>query len=92
MVRIRAGAFTLLMSLLAVASPAFAQPPSLEQRAEIRQACRGDYVRYCLGVRPVGPAGLQCLEEHEAATSPPCQKALAKAKPTASSDASNPAG
>ena len=40
------------------------------------EACRGDFFRFCRGIRLGGGRGLMCLREHAADLSPSCQGAL----------------
>jgi len=51
-----------------------------EEAGLIRQACGGDFRRYCQGVRPGGGRALACLADHNESLSPPCRDALAAAR------------
>lgn len=64
------------------AAPAKAEPPPLlvSPREEIfllRTSCRGDYIRFCRGLRFGGGRVASCLHQNAANLSPPCQSALA---------------
>ena len=40
------------------------------------QACRGDFMAFCQGVRPGGGRAMMCLRQHAAELSPTCQESL----------------
>jgi hypothetical protein len=67
-----------LLAMLAGTAPAFAQQAMQAQIGALRQACRSDYMRHCSSVPTGGTEALQCLQQHAAAVSAPCQQALAK--------------
>ena len=83
------GIVALLLGLLAGAAAAPAQQPSQAQIGAIKQSCRSDYMKQCSGVPTGGTAALQCLQQHAAATSPGCQRALAAVSPPAPSSAAS---
>lgn len=67
----------------APATHATPAPPPLSPRQEIfivRQACGGDFQRYCQGVPLGGGRAIGCLSAHRSALSPRCQGALASAR------------
>ncbi len=51
-----------------------------EQAAIIRNACGGDFRRYCQGVRLGGGRAIACLADHSESLSPPCHEALMSAR------------
>ena len=53
-----------------------AATPMPAQRLPVREACRGDFLAYCRGVRPGGGAALACLRENAPNLSGGCQQAL----------------
>ncbi len=61
----------------AVASPALPRPPSYQQQAAIRNACRSDFIANCTGVQPGGPEALACLQVNAARLSSACRRAVA---------------
>lgn len=64
------------------ATPATPPPPPLSPRQEIfivRQACGGDFQRYCQGVPLGGGRAIGCLASHRATLSQRCRGALASA-------------
>ncbi len=63
--------------LCCLAGSAGAQQPSQAQTSAIKQSCRSDYMSYCSNVPTGGRASLQCLQQHQADLSPPCQSAVA---------------
>ncbi len=69
------GLLSLLMALLLITQAA-AQRPSEAQAAAIKSNCRSDYMSYCSSVPTGGMASLQCLQQHTAELSPPCQSAV----------------
>jgi hypothetical protein len=66
----------LVAASLGVAQAAWAQRPSEQQIADIRAACRADYIAHCAGVPPGGAQALACLREHLASVSSACQQAV----------------
>lgn len=40
------------------------------------QACRGDFMEFCRGIRPGGGRAMMCLREHAMELSPECQESL----------------
>jgi len=69
---------TMLMTaaLLFVAQTAFAQ----EMTAEQRNACMGDYEKFCKGVAPGGGRIIACLAKESDKITPACRKVLAAAE------------
>ncbi len=61
----------------AVASPALPRPPSSQQQAAIRNACRSDFIANCTSVQPGGPEALACLQVNAARLSSACRRAVA---------------
>ncbi len=55
---------------------AFAQQPSAEQIAAIRQSCRSDFMSNCAGVQPGTKEALECLQRNAGKVSPACRSAL----------------
>lgn len=53
--------------------PRYAPAPTAGRPA---QACRGDFLQFCQGVRPGGGRALMCLRQHAAELSPDCQASL----------------
>jgi hypothetical protein len=80
---------TLLLTLMAAAAAgeALAQQPSQAQINAIRQSCRNDYMAHCASVPAGGAAALQCLQQHVASVSAPCQHAVNAIKPPAATTA-----
>jgi hypothetical protein len=66
----------LVAALVGFAGAAWAQRPSEEQIAAVRQACRSDFIAHCAGVPTGGAQALLCLREHLASLSPTCQEAV----------------
>ena len=65
--------------LCGLAGPAAAQQPSKAQADAVRQSCRADYRSHCSDVPTGGMPALQCLKDHLAELSPPCQTAVGAA-------------
>ena len=63
-------------TILATATPAFAQAPSQAQRDAIKSQCRSDYMAHCSSVPPGGEASLQCLQKNMSSLSSSCQSAV----------------
>jgi len=63
-------------ALLCAAQTAFAQ----ELTAAQRNACMGDYQKYCKGVTPGGGRIIACLAKSSDKLTPACQKVLAAAE------------
>lgn len=63
-------------ALLAMSPGAFAQ----ELTAEQRNACMGDYEKFCKGVAPGGGRIIACLAKEGDKVSPACKKVLAAAE------------
>ncbi|HZP10692.1 hypothetical protein [Methyloceanibacter sp.] len=82
------GILALAFSVLAGADLASAKP-SDEQLAAIKANCRSDFMSNCWGVPRGGAEAFQCLKDHLASLSAPCQQAvkavLATAAPPAGS-------
>ena len=51
-----------------------------EQATMMRDACGGDFRRYCQGVRLGGGRAIACLADHSESLSPPCREALMSAR------------
>jgi hypothetical protein len=67
----------LIATTLIVLSPgAFAQDLTAEQR----NACMGDYEKFCKGVAPGGGRIMACLAKEGDKISPACKKVLAAAE------------
>lgn len=93
-----ASVLMLVFSLLAGADSASAKPTD-EQLAAIKANCRSDFMSNCWGVPRGGAEAFQCLKDHLASLSGPCQQAvkavLAAAAPSESGTpaaAAKPAG
>jgi hypothetical protein len=71
------------------AAAAAPQPPTPEQTAAIRAACRSDFMSHCSGVQPGGAEALQCLQRNSAQLSAPCATAVSA---VAKGGAAAPAG
>lgn len=67
---------TIAIAALLLASPAMAQQLSAAQR----EACSGDFGKYCKGTVPGGGRIIACLARHNAELTPACQKVLAEAE------------
>jgi cysteine rich repeat protein len=67
---------TIAISALLLASPAMAQQLTAAQR----DACSGDFGKYCKGTVPGGGRIIACLAKHNAELTPACQKVLAEAE------------
>src|SRR5215475_11475319 len=63
-------------TLLCISQAAFAQ----EMTAEQRNACMGDYEKYCKGVAPGGGRIIACLAKESDKLTPACKKVLAAAE------------
>ncbi len=63
-------------ALLGASASAFAQ----ELTAEQRNACMGDYEKYCKGVTPGGGRIIACLSKESDKLSAACKKVLAAAE------------
>ena len=63
-------------ALLCVSQTAFAQ----ELTAEQRNACMGDYEKYCKSVVPGGGRIIACLAKENDKLAPACKKVLAAAE------------
>lgn len=61
----------------AMATPAAPAPaPRYARPMPVREACRGDFVTYCRGVRPGGGAAIACLRQNAPNLSGNCQQSL----------------
>jgi hypothetical protein len=67
---------TIAASALLFASGAFAQ----ELTAAQRDACMGDYEKYCKGTVPGGGRIIACLAKESDKLTPACKKVLAEAQ------------
>lgn len=63
-------------TILALSQGAFAQDLTAEQR----NACMGDYEKYCKSVVPGGGRIIACLAKEGDKISPACKKVLAEAE------------
>jgi hypothetical protein len=63
-------------ALLCISQTAFAQ----ELTAAQRDACMGDYQKYCKGVTPGGGRIIACLAKESDKLAPECRKVLAAAE------------
>lgn len=63
-------------AILALSQGAFAQDLTAEQR----NACMGDYEKYCKSVVPGGGRIIACLAKEGDKISPACKKVLAEAE------------
>ena len=66
----------LTAALLSASTPAFAQQLTAAQR----DACMGDYQKYCKSVTPGGGRIIACLSKQADKLTPACKKVLADAK------------
>jgi len=66
----------LIAALLCVSQAAFSQ----ELTAEQRNACMGDYEKYCKGTVPGGGRIIACLAKSNDKLAPACKKVLADAQ------------
>ena len=66
----------LTAALLTASGTAFAQ----ELTAAQRDACMGDYEKYCKGVTPGGGRIIACLAKESDKLTPACKKVLAAAQ------------
>jgi hypothetical protein len=67
---------TIATTALLFASSAMAQ----EMTAAQRDACMGDYQKFCKGTAPGGGRIIACLGKHNDQLAPTCQKVLAAAE------------
>lgn len=67
---------TIAAAALLFASGAFAQ----ELTATQRDACMGDYEKFCKGVTPGGGRIIACLAKESDKLTPACKKVLAEAE------------
>jgi hypothetical protein len=67
---------TVATAALLFASSAMAQ----EMTAAQRDACKGDYGKFCNGTAPGGGRIIACLAKHNDQLTPACQKVLAAAE------------
>ncbi|PDT30706.1 hypothetical protein CO671_31475 [Rhizobium sp. M10] len=83
-------AFCAMVFFAGIAS---AQAPTEEQREAIRAECRSDFIAKCSGVTPGGIEALTCLQQHSAALSEGCRKAVSavNVKPKSTSAEPTPA-
>jgi hypothetical protein len=66
----------LITAFLLVSQSAFTQ----ELTAEQRNACMGDYEKYCKGTQPGGGRIIACLSQSSGKLTPACKKVLADAE------------
>jgi hypothetical protein len=66
----------LITAFLLVSQSAFTQ----ELTAEQRNACMGDYEKYCKGTQPGGGRIIACLSKSSGKLTPACKKVLADAE------------
>ena len=69
-------AFLTAAAALCLSQAAFAQELTTEQR----NACMGDYEKYCKGVTPGGGRIIACLAKENDRLTPACKKVLAAAE------------
>jgi hypothetical protein len=69
-------AAVLCFSQVFISQAAFAQ----EMTAEQRNACMGDYEKYCKGVAPGGGRVIACLAKKSDKITPACKKVLTAAE------------
>ena len=67
---------TLIAAVLCTSASAFAQ----ELTAAQRDACMGDYEKYCKGTVPGGGRIIACLAKSSDKLTPACKKVLAEAE------------
>jgi hypothetical protein len=67
---------TLIAAVLCTSASAFAQ----ELTAEQRDACMGDYEKYCKSVMPGGGRIIACLAKESDKLAPACKKVLEAAE------------
>jgi hypothetical protein len=67
---------TIATAALLLCSGAMAQ----ELTAAQRDACKGDFGKFCKGTVPGGGRIIACLGKHNAQLTPACQKVLAEAE------------
>ncbi|HZR76924.1 cysteine rich repeat-containing protein [Bradyrhizobium sp.] len=67
---------TIITAALLLTSPAMAQQLTAAQR----DACSGDFGKFCKGTTPGGGRIIACLAQHSAQLTPACQKVLAEAE------------
>jgi hypothetical protein len=67
---------TIITAILLFASNAMAQQLTAAQR----DACGGDYGKFCKGTTPGGGRIIACLAAHNDQLTPACQKVLAAAQ------------
>jgi hypothetical protein len=70
------------LSALAQETPPTASPPPPPALSP-RQACEGDYHKFCAGVQKGGGRIVDCLTAHKDELTTACQEALPKAHPPA---------
>jgi hypothetical protein len=73
---------TILIAALVCASQIYASHVALAQEltAEQRNACMGDYEKYCKGTTPGGGRIIACLAKSNDRLTPECKKVLAAAE------------
>ena len=64
---------TLIAAILCTSASAFAQPTASQ-----RNACKGDYEKYCKGTVPGGGRIVACLAKSSDKLTAACKKALAE--------------
>jgi hypothetical protein len=65
---------TLIAFMLIISAPAIAQDLTAEQR----EACRGDYEKFCRGTLPGGGRIIACLAKQDDQLTEACKKVLAE--------------
>lgn len=73
---IRLSVAFLLLGITAIGAGTATAQPTAAQRSAIKSSCRADFIANCSGVSPGGLPALQCLQQHRASLSQPCQKAV----------------
>lgn len=61
------------------ALPVGAQAPQNPAAAAVREACKGDFQKYCKDVQPGGGRIIACLKQNRDSLTPTCQQAIDKA-------------
>jgi hypothetical protein len=65
-----------LAKCVALLAMSFISSSAMAQTAAERAACRGDFQKFCAGVKPGGGRGLACLAEQKEQLSAACRKVV----------------